>query len=66
VASTRPATDGTFAIRNLPPGEYHLAALTDLDPAEWQTPAFLSQLAPVALKFTLADGQHIRQDLRVQ
>lgn len=66
LASTRPATDGAFSIKSLPPGEYYLAALTDLDPAEWQTPAFLSQLAPVSLKFSLTDGQQLRKDLRVQ
>jgi hypothetical protein len=28
---TRPATDGGFTFRDLPPGEYFLAALTDVD-----------------------------------
>src|SRR5205814_3928620 len=32
VASTRPATDGAFELRDLPAGSYYLAALTDMEP----------------------------------
>ena len=62
----RPATDGRFAFRDLPPGEYLLAALTDLDPAAWLDPAFLEQVAPSAVKVTLGEGQRLAQDLRIR
>jgi hypothetical protein len=62
---TRPATDGRFSFEDLPPGEYYLAALTDLDPAGWQTPEFLDTIVPASLRFTIADGERKRQDLRL-
>ena len=64
--STRPATDGQFTIKDLPPGEYYLAALTDLDPREWQTPEFLDQLVPAALTIAVGEGEQKRQDIRLK
>jgi hypothetical protein len=65
IVSARPATDGRFVIRDLPAGDYLLAALTDLDPDESHDARFLEQLAPAAIKITLADGERKTQDLRV-
>jgi hypothetical protein len=65
LASARPATDGRFSMPDLPPGDYYLAALTDLDPDEWQTAEFLDQVVPGAVRVTVADGQPTRQDLRI-
>jgi hypothetical protein len=62
---TRPASDGRFSVVGLPPGEYHLAAITEFAPTEWYTPAFLQQLVPLSLKFTLSEGQEHRQDIRL-
>jgi hypothetical protein len=62
---TRPANDGQFSLEDLPAGEYYLAALTDLDPADWQTPEFLDAVVPVALKLTIGEGERKRQDLRL-
>jgi uncharacterized protein (DUF2141 family) len=63
--STRPATDGSFSFANLPPGTYLLAALTDVDPDEWQKPEFLEALVPSTLKIALGEGERRRQDLRI-
>jgi uncharacterized protein (DUF2141 family) len=65
LAFSRPATDGQFAVRDLPPGEYYIAALTDLDPSSWQTPDFLNRVVPGALRLTVADDAGTRQDLRI-
>ena len=64
--SARPATDGSFMFSDLPAGEYFIAALRDFDPLEWQDAAFLAQVAPSAIKVTLAEGEKKRQDLRVR
>jgi hypothetical protein len=64
--SARPATDGRFVFRDLPAGEYFIAALTDLDPAAWQEPTFLEQVAPAALRISIAEGQKKNQDLRIR
>ena len=34
IQSRRPSTDGRFVFRDLPPGDYFIAALTDLEPAD--------------------------------
>jgi hypothetical protein len=62
---TRPASDGRFTVVGLPPGEYHLAAITEFAPQEWYTPAFLQQLVPLSLRFTLREGEEHRQDIRL-
>lgn len=63
---TRPATDGHFTFEDLPPGDYLLAALTDLDPNEWQTTEFLSGIAPSAVRVTIGEGERKVQDLRIR
>jgi Carboxypeptidase regulatory-like domain len=61
----RPATDGAFSSKGLPAGEYFLAALTDLEPGEWNDPTLLEQLAGSAIKVTLRDGEMTTQDVRI-
>ena len=65
VRTVRPATDGAFALHDLPPGEYFLAALTDIDPDGWQEPGFLDSLAAVAVRLTLNEGEEKRQDFQI-
>ena len=65
IQTARPATDGAFSLRGLPPGEYFLAALTDLESGEWNDPSLLEQLVPSALKVTLREGATTTQDLRI-
>jgi hypothetical protein len=62
---TRPASDGAFALRDMPPGEYFLAALNDLDPNDWQNAEFLDQVVPGALTITIGEGEQKRQDLKL-
>jgi len=63
--STRPATDGTFSIRNLPAGRYAIAAVEEFEDAFLADPQFLERLLASGFIFTLADGEQKRQDLRV-
>jgi hypothetical protein len=64
--STRPATNGRFHFTDLPPGDYFLAALTDLDPNAWQDPSFLEQAVQAAIKLTVVEGQTTVQDVRIK
>jgi hypothetical protein len=64
--SARPATNGRFVFDDLPPGNYLVAALTDLDAGEWQRAEFLDQVAPAAIKVTIAEGDKKVQDLRIK
>lgn len=45
---------------DLPAGEYLIAALTDLDPDQWQESSFLEQVAPAAIPLRLAEGEQRR------
>lgn len=53
IAAVRPGTDGRYSVKNLPPGNYLVAVVTDADNGEWFDPPFLEQLArraaPVAI-----------------
>ena len=62
---TRPATDGAYSISGLPAGEYLIAALTDLEPGEWNDPTLLERLVPFSIKVTLRDGELTTQDVRI-
>jgi hypothetical protein len=62
---TRPASDGSYRIAALPPGEYHVAALTEVDDADIFDAAFLDQVAAAAFKITIAEGEKKKQDLQV-
>ena len=66
IQQVRPGTDGKFIVRNLVAGTYHLAALTDVVPGEWNDPQFLEQLVAGAITLTLAEGEKKAQDIRIK
>jgi hypothetical protein len=61
----RPASTGRYVVRNLPPGEYFVAAVTDVEQNQWFDPAFLEQLMPAATRITLAESERKVLDLRI-
>ena len=63
--SARADTSGAWILRDVPPGDYLVAALTDLAPEELADPTFLEQLLPNAVKVTVSDGENKTQDLRI-
>jgi uncharacterized protein (DUF2141 family) len=65
IQAVRPSADGAFAFRGLPPGEYHLAAIDDIENGEWFDPAFLQRLLPTAMKLTLGEGERKVQEIRL-
>jgi uncharacterized protein (DUF2141 family) len=65
ILSTRPGTDGRFTVRGLPPGEYRLTAVTDVETGEWYDPAFLAQLQQVSIPISIAEGDRKVQDIRL-
>jgi len=65
VVQTRTAGDGSYSIKGLPPGQYRIAALTDLESADAITPAFLESLVAASLPVTIADRQRTTQNLRI-
>lgn len=65
VQAVRPAVDGRYTMSGLPPGDYLLAAVLDIDPDDWNDPAFLEQLVPASIKLTLGEGEKKTQHLRI-
>ena len=68
ILTARPATDGKFAFQGPlgpPPGDYLLAAVTDLATGQQFDPAFLDAISKAAVPITLAPGQKKVQDLRI-
>jgi uncharacterized protein (DUF2141 family) len=65
VQAVRPGVDGKYVIKDLPAGEYLLAAVTDVDQDEWQDPAFLDRLQSASVKLTIAEGEKKTLDLRI-
>jgi hypothetical protein len=66
IQAVRPASDGRFTARALPAGEYHVAALTDVEDGEWFDPAFLDRLVPASIRVTLREGEKTVQDIRMK
>jgi hypothetical protein len=58
-------SNGAYRITGLPPGSYHLSAVTDASPQQLADPTFLEELAAAALTVTLAPGEQKRQDLKL-
>jgi hypothetical protein len=61
----RPGTDGKYSFLDLPPGDYVLAAVTDMEPDAWRDPAFLRSLVVGGVQVTIAKGEQKTQDLRI-
>jgi hypothetical protein len=71
IVTTRPGTDGQFTVSGpgpitLPPGDYLVAAVTDIDRDEQFDPAFLSSLVTAAIPVTLHAGDRKVQDLIIK
>jgi hypothetical protein len=58
-------SDGGYKVTGLPPGEYYMSALADIDARQLADPSVLESLIPASIKVTLAEGEKKRQDLRL-
>lgn len=65
ILTSRVAGDGTYSFANVPPGEYFLAPVDDVEPGEWFDPTLLQRIEPTAIKVTVGEGEKKTQDLRV-
>jgi hypothetical protein len=63
VRAVRPGADGHYSMQDLPPGEYLLSIVTDIDPEDWQNPAVLDRLVPTSVKVAIGEGEKKVQDL---
>jgi len=65
IQGVRPATDGRYQVRNLPPGDYRLVVVSDVEAGRWFDPAFLRQLGGF-VTLTMGNGGRVVQDFRVK
>ena len=61
----RPATNGRFVLRDVPAGEYHIAAVHDFDRLTWKSHERLTTLAAASTRVRLTEGKAGTQDLRL-
>jgi hypothetical protein len=65
VQVVQPASDGTFRVRGLPAGEYLVVGDASVDPDTPLDAEYLEQLAGIAGRLTLAQGEKRRVDLAI-
>jgi hypothetical protein len=65
IRSTRPATDGHYSVTGLLPGDYLVAAVTDVSTADLADAAFLQLLTSSAVHLGVAMGDTRTVDLRI-
>jgi hypothetical protein len=59
------ATDASYRVTGLPPGEYILCVVTDLDQSQLGDPTLFEQLMPAGVKLTLTEGEKKIQDFKI-
>ena len=64
IASARAGEDGSYAFAGLPPGDYFLCALTEIDTTLQYEPTYLEELVPASIKLSLGEGEKKIQHLR--
>lgn len=62
--SVRAGSGGSYAIANVPPGEYFIAAVNDAAAAEWPGAEFLAALSQSAMRITVGEGEKKQQALQ--
>lgn len=65
VRAVRPGADGHYSIVDLPPGDYLLGVVTDVDPEDVQSLALLEQLAATSARVTIGEGEKKVQNLQL-
>ena len=59
IGTARADQMGRIVSRSLPPGQYHVAAVTNLEPGDEMDPAVLERLLPRAATVSLRDGETV-------
>lgn len=66
IVMTRPGPDGRYTVRNLPPGQYFLAAVIDPEQGIQYDPEFLKEISGAGIAVTINEGAKTTQDVRVK
>jgi hypothetical protein len=64
IAISRTGQSGAYRIRGLPPGDYYVIAVDDVEQGEWFDPAYLDTVKDKATRVTVNEGDKKTLDLR--
>ena len=64
INAARTDQSGTYHFRNLPPGDYLMVAVDDVEQGEWFDPAYLEKVRQDATRLSISEGEKKTQDLR--
>jgi hypothetical protein len=65
VRTARPAQDGRYNMRGMPPHDYLAVAVRNVEMGQWQDPDFLESVRDQAVRVSLGEGETKVQDLKV-
>jgi hypothetical protein len=65
IVMARPASTGKYLVRNLPPGDYFVAAVTDIEFNAWYDTALLEAMIDASTRITLGEGTKKVLDLKI-
>jgi carboxypeptidase family protein len=65
IVTARTDNAGTYQLSPVPPGEYLIVAVDDVDQGEWFDPSYLDQVRNRATKIRIEEGDDRSQDLKV-
>ena len=65
IRSTRPSTDGQFSFTGIPPGDYKIVAMVDVEPGAWFDPSFLQQIDAASTRVMIGEGEKKVQHLQI-
>jgi hypothetical protein len=65
VRTARPSQDGRYSIKGMPPHDYLVVAVREVEPGQWQDPEFLESVRGQAMRVSLDEGETKVQDLKV-
>ncbi len=66
VRTARPNQDGRYSVRGMPPLDYLVIALREIETGQWQDPDFLESLRDQSARISLEDGETKVQDLKLK
>jgi hypothetical protein len=54
-----------FVFAGIPPGDYKLAAMVDVEPGAWFDPSFLQQIDAASTRIAVNEGEKKVQNLQI-
>jgi len=64
IVTARTDAAGAYRLSAIPPGDYLVAAVDDVEQGEWFDPEFLDQIKDAATKVRIGEGEQKTQDLK--